>query len=64
MGLSTDFFYFYYFFKQCGLIDYAPSYARKFLIDPGEVIVEPDIEIIQKGAGEGVQILKEKLLSL
>ncbi|RLD65458.1 MAG: NAD-dependent deacylase [Bacteroidetes bacterium] len=51
-------------YPAASLIDYAPSYARKFLIDPGEVIVEPDIEIIQKGAGEGVQILKEKLLSL
>ena len=51
-------------YPAASLIDYAPSYARKFLIDPGEIIVEPDIEIIQKGAGEGVQILKEKLLSL
>jgi len=49
-------------YPAAGLIDYAPSHALKFLIDPGEIMVATDIEIIQKGAGEGVQVLKEKLL--
>ncbi len=49
-------------YPAAGLIDYAPAHARKFLIDPGEIMVGPEIEIIQKGAGEGVQILKESLL--
>lgn len=49
-------------YPAASLIDYAPSHARKFLIDPGKIIVPLDIEIIQKGAGEGVRILKEKLL--
>ena len=48
-------------YPAAGLLDYAPSHARKFLIDPNEIIVAHDIEIIKKGAGEGVQILKEKL---
>ncbi len=49
-------------YPAAGLLEYAPVQARKFLIDPGEIIVASDIEIIKKGAGDGVQILKEKLL--
>lgn len=48
-------------YPAASLIDFAPSHARKFLIDPSEILVASDIEIIQKGAGEGVKILKQKV---
>lgn len=50
-------------YPAAGLINYAPDTAPIYVIDPNEVAIagHPRIRIIQKGAGEGVQILKEKL---
>lgn len=52
-------------YPAAGLINYAPETAPIYVIDPNEVAIagHPRIRIIQKGAGEGVQILKEKLIN-
>jgi NAD-dependent deacetylase len=53
-------------YPAAGLINYAPLKASLWLIDPNEVYV-PDnrkVEIIKKGASEGVVILTEKLFSI
>jgi NAD-dependent deacetylase len=53
-------------YPAAGLINYAPRNASLWLIDPKEVNV-PDnrkVEIIRKGASEGVAILAEKLLNI
>jgi len=53
-------------YPAAGLIRYAPRNASLWLIDPREVNV-PDnrnVEIIRKGASEGVANLTEKLLNI
>lgn len=50
-------------YPAAGLVNYARSDARIFLIDPKPVKVPHGlgIEVIQKGASEGMAILKERL---
>lgn len=50
-------------YPAAGLIDYAPRHVPIFLIDPNNVNAPSyrNVDFIQKKAGEGVQILKEKL---
>ena len=50
-------------YPAAGLVNYARSDARIFLIDPKPVKVPLglNIEVIQKGASEGMAILKERL---
>ncbi len=50
-------------YPAAGLINYVPDTAPIYVIDPNEVPLagHPRIRIIQKGAGEGVQILMEEL---
>jgi NAD-dependent deacetylase len=50
-------------YPAAGLVNYARSDARIFLIDPKPVKVPHglDIEVIQKGASEGMKILLEKI---
>lgn len=49
-------------YPAAGLLHYAPSTAHVFLIDPNPPVALPGkIQLIAKGAGEGVKILKEKL---
>jgi NAD-dependent deacetylase len=51
-------------YPAAGLIDYAPEKAKLFLIDPNEVYVSGNrkVEVIRKGASEGVKVLAERLL--
>lgn len=49
-------------YPAAGLTDYLPHGTPLFLIDPGEVSAPGKVELIRKGASEGVKILKEKLL--
>jgi NAD-dependent deacetylase len=53
-------------YPAAGLVNYAPVNASLWLIDPKDVYVPVyrKVEIIKKGASEGVAILTEKLLSL
>jgi NAD-dependent deacetylase len=53
-------------YPAAGLINYAPDRASLWLIDPKEVYVPLNrmVEVIRKGASEGVAILTEKLLSI
>ncbi len=53
-------------YPAAGLINYAPGNASLWLIDPKEVYVPVSrkVEIIRKGASEGVAILTDKLLTL
>lgn len=53
-------------YPAAGLINYAPVNAPLWLIDPNEVYVPATrkVEIIRKGASEGVAILTQRLLSL
>jgi NAD-dependent deacetylase len=53
-------------YPAAGLINYAPHKASLWLIDPKEVYVPVNrkVEIIRKGASEGVEILTENLLNL
>lgn len=53
-------------YPAAGLISYAPSSASLWLIDPKEVSVNvgKHVEVIRKGASEGVAILTERLLKL
>lgn len=49
-------------YPAAGLLHYAPSTAPVFLIDPNPpTTLQKRIQVIAKGAGEGVRILKEKL---
>lgn len=49
-------------YPAAGLLHYAPSTAPVFLIDPNPpTALSKRIQVIAKGAGEGVKILKEKL---
>lgn len=53
-------------YPAAGLINYAPSRAALWLIDPNDVNV-PDnrkVGIIKKGASEGVAVLTEQLLRI
>ncbi len=51
-------------YPAAGLINYAPKNASLWLIDPNDVAVPElrNVEIIRKGASEGVRMLTEKLL--
>ncbi len=49
-------------YPAAGLIHYAPSSVLVFLIDPNPPSALPKrVQVIAKGAGEGVKILKERL---
>lgn len=49
-------------YPAAGLLHYAPPSVPVFLIDPNPPAALPKrIQVIAKGAGEGVKILKEKL---
>ncbi|MEA3479660.1 MAG: Sir2 family NAD-dependent protein deacetylase [Bacteroidota bacterium] len=50
-------------YPAAGLINYVPDKAPIYVIDPNEVAIagHPRIRVIQKGAGEGVQELREEL---
>jgi len=50
-------------YPAAGLINYVPETAPIYVIDPNEVPIagHPRIQVIQKGAGEGVQALIEEL---
>jgi NAD-dependent deacetylase len=50
-------------YPAAGLIHYAPKIAPVYLIDPNEVNVGSNVEVIQEKAGKGMIILKEKLLN-
>ena len=51
-------------YPAAGLINYVPEGAPVYIIDPNEVAVagHPRIKVIQKSAGEGVQLLLEELI--
>ena len=49
-------------YPAAGLIHYAPANAPVYLIDPHEVLDDPHVRFIQKGASEGVKELTEILL--
>ena len=53
-------------YPAAGLINYAPSKASLWLIDPKEVSVPVNrrVEVIREVASVGVRILTEKLLKL
>jgi NAD-dependent deacetylase len=53
-------------YPAAGLIDFAPPFAPRFLIDRAEVQFNPSykIEHIQKPATEGIIDLMEKLSAL
>ena len=50
-------------YPAAGLINYVPATASIFVIDPNEVSIagHPRIRVIQKSAGEGVQLLMEEI---
>jgi NAD-dependent deacetylase len=50
-------------YPAAGLIDYVPSSAPVYIIDPNEVAVpdHPRFRVIRKGAGEGVKILIKEI---
>ena len=50
-------------YPAAGLIHYAPATAPVYLIDPHEVLNDPHVHFIQKGASEGVKELTKLLLS-
>lgn len=52
-------------YPAAGLVNYAPQSASLWLIDPNEVSVPGyrKIEVISKGASEGVKILTDRLIS-
>jgi NAD-dependent deacetylase len=50
-------------YPAAGLIDYAPSHAKLFLIDPGKANTYRQIEHIKENASKGVAILKERLVN-
>ena len=49
-------------YPAAGLIHYAPATAPVYLIDPHEVLDDPHVRFIQKGASEGVKELTKLLL--
>lgn len=52
-------------YPAAGLVHYAPTPIRKFLVDPNAVDVSyvPRLEVIRKTAGEGVPELVKRLLN-
>ncbi len=52
-------------YPAAGLVDYAPSDAPIYLVDPNEITIplHRDVEVIREKASIGVPILKEKLLA-
>jgi NAD-dependent deacetylase len=50
-------------YPAAGLINYAPTHAPIYIIDPNEVPVtgHPRIKVIRKKAGEGVQIFSKEI---
>ncbi len=50
-------------YPAAGLINYVPGTAPIYVIDPNEVAIagHPRIQVIQKSAGEGVQLLMEEI---
>ncbi|MCK5692106.1 MAG: NAD-dependent deacylase [Bacteroidales bacterium] len=50
-------------YPAAGLINYVPAAAPIYVIDPNEVSIggHPQIRVIQKSAGEGVQLLMEEI---
>jgi NAD-dependent deacetylase len=52
-------------YPAAGLIHYAPTSAPVFLIDPNPPAALPkNVQVIPKGAGEGVKILKKRLAEI
>jgi NAD-dependent deacetylase len=53
-------------YPAAGLINYAPTKASLWLIDPKEVVIPINrkVEVIREMASEGVGILAERLLKL
>jgi NAD-dependent deacetylase len=51
-------------YPAAGLINYAPSKASLWLIDPKEVIIPVNrkVEVIMENASKGVAILTERLM--
>jgi NAD-dependent deacetylase len=50
-------------YPAAGLIHYTPQGTPIYLIDPNDVHVGSNVEVIQEKAGKGMTILKEKLLN-
>ena len=50
-------------YPAAGLINYVPGTAPIYVIDPNEVSISghPQIQVIQKNAGEGVQLLTKEI---
>ena len=50
-------------YPAAGLINYVPATSPIYVIDPNEVSIagHPRIRVIQKSAGEGVQLLMEEI---
>ncbi|MCK5692026.1 MAG: NAD-dependent deacylase, partial [Bacteroidales bacterium] len=50
-------------YPAAGLINYVPGTAPIYVIDPNEVSIagHPQIRVIQKNAGEGVQLLTKEI---
>ncbi len=50
-------------YPAAGLINYVPASAPVYVIDPNvvNIPVYPRVHVIQKSAGEGVQLLKEEI---
>jgi NAD-dependent deacetylase len=53
-------------YPAAGLVDYAPRFSPKFIVDPGtpEVRSYPNLTFIQEKASTGMEKLKVKLLEL
>ena len=49
-------------YPAASLINYTPQDCQKYLIDPNDVGVENDVEVIKEKASKGVKILLDKLL--
>lgn len=51
-------------YPAAGLINYVPGETPIYVIDPNEVSIpgHPRMRIIQKSAGEGVELLKEEII--
>ncbi len=51
-------------YPAAGLVDYAPSDAPIYLVDPNDIPVplHREVEVIREKASKGVPVLKEKLL--
>jgi NAD-dependent deacetylase len=49
-------------YPAAGLIDYAPTQADKYLIDPNRVSVSESFSVLSEYATEGLKIFKEKMI--